>query len=155
MSEEEQPVDMSAIPLDSSWMDGAPEHVKETAAELLTEFNSAMLYLHAATQRPESDYVHEAAHAVLGSVDSLINATFRIAQIETAKSGELGINMQVVIAVQRTMLSAFTLAGIRYGQRHPDAYLAEEIHPGEIEEAIEAELRRLQSEAEEGTQGED
>lgn len=132
---------MEGLPIDTEWLEELPEELAKEAHELLSQFTTAALWMKTAMERKDSD-LHEQGHMAWGLASSLLHGSYLIAQIESARGGEIGINHDVLEGVQRSMFSGLIVACVRYGQSHPNTFLEfnhEEIaemlrgleHPGE------------------------
>lgn len=125
MSEEgEGPEGMASLPMDMEWLEEFPEAQQKTIRDMLDEFNTAMFYLSSAIGSDEESEHHQQAHLLVGFTDAMVKATLRITQMESARLGTIGLDPELMISIQRSLFGALLLAGIRYGQHHPDAYLA-------------------------------
>lgn len=144
------------MPLPTEWLEELHFEVnKDAAKELLTAFNSAAIWLKFALDKPEDDMLHDQAHVIVGLTDTLVKGSLLIAQMETAKHGELGIEGEILETVQRSMFAGLILAGIRFGQNHPEGFL--EFDPRTIAATLAAVLEELVrgGEAEDSTDDED
>lgn len=134
--------DFRGMPLPVEWLDDLhSDESREYAKELLDSFNTASLWIKYALDKPEDDPMHDQAHVLIGLTDTLVRGTHLIAQIETAKHGDLGINVELMQVVQRSMFSGLLLAGIRFGQQHPEGFL--EFDPEVITATLQAVLEEL------------
>lgn len=123
------------FPMDSEFLDDLEGEAKEQAKELLTELSIGSLWLNYTMSKDEEDPGHQSGHMLIGVAHAATDAVMRIAQIESAKSGVLGIAPEIVLGVGRSVFSALLLAGVRFGQRHPDAF-GGAISAGEVDELM-------------------
>lgn len=154
MTHDDDDEPFAAMPIDTSWLDGAPEDLSTKARELIDHFNASMLYVHSANEtiRAASEdldkvpvWAGEAA-MLLGLADSIITAVLKIAAIESIKAAPRfnagAMDPDIVQAVGRSVIAPFLLAGVRYGQQHPDAFMAG-VTELDLSSAVEAVLRGL------------
>lgn len=128
MGDEEVPDGMMAMPMDLGWLQNYPDEQQKQVYDLLQEFNTAMFYVSTSVTADEDTAMHQQGHVLLGFTHHMTLASLRICQMETAQAGHLGLDNDLLVAIQRSLFGALLLAGIRYGQHHPDAFLADGPH---------------------------
>lgn len=148
MTNDEGSKKFNSVPLNTNFLADAPKEAVDIGEEILARFNEAVLYLVNLSEHfpDEADFdktqpvpLIEAAVA-FGLGETAQEAILRIAQIESAKHGTLGIDPDLVMVLAKHLLGAYLIAGVRYGQAHPNAFLG----AGEQELAsIQSELERL------------
>jgi hypothetical protein len=142
--------DFDGFPIDADWIGELPDHLAAQARELIDGFTTASLWLKGAVERDHDDEVHLQGFLLLGLTNMLAEGSLRIAQIESARAGDVGIRADILEAVQRSMFAGLLLSGIRFGQQHAEAFL--EYRPGDFAGLLE-DLKKLQGEAGEAGPG--
>lgn len=150
---DDEEVEMVELAMESGWIADAPQHVQDSAKELLHQFSLASLYLSGVGERVPN-HQHdggecqlegilrrdmESATMLVAVADTIHGAILRIGLIESIKkTTNMGMDLDILRDVGRSVLSALLLAGIRYGQEHPNAFLQ-----GVEESDLASELERV------------
>lgn len=143
----------TAMPLNTDWLDGAPDELRHMAEELIGLFNESVMFIgnaNEAIKATEGDYDKAPKFAIegallLGFAESVFTAVLKIAAIESIKHAhgfETGMDMDILQGIGRSLLGPFLLSGIRFGQHHPDAFMGG-VEANDLSSAVEAVLRGL------------
>jgi hypothetical protein len=149
--DDEEPISrLEGFSADVGWLNSLGNDGRKLARGMLDSFSSCSMFMKAAIEK-EDAAVHDEANALMHVVHMILDASFRMAQIETAKAGDLGLDLQIVQNVQQSLISAMVLAGIRYGQENPSALMG-----GPITQMLDALVQEvMRSLTEEGGEAED
>jgi hypothetical protein len=128
--------EMGEIPIDPQMLAMLTDDEREAVDEILTKLGEAGMYLSNHLSRP--DYGDMRVFGILGLI--WVKAGLSGATMLAVKDGRpMQVGAQDMETAMGSLFSSVLLAGIRYGQAHPNAYTgAEGMNEGDMLAAIEA-----------------